>query len=243
MSTNELNFDKSNQMLQAERNCVNFDGSKKFNVNYKAMSHDDKCFVDIQTRQSIGPGNYGITNMYDECECMMPQTVKNCTDNVAVALGRNGYGTEQACVVDDGSKLRWGLTKKFPKCNQREGLLERPYKTIPFMGRGFLRPDEESELIFGDQTGLKKSCNTLSGITIPNYFTPLIDHLSYNVQNEKHIVQEAVDPAWRRSGSDTRLIIRNYDMQSRCGANYKYGYMHKSTNPEFWANKSMLLNQ
>jgi len=57
MSSNELNFDNKNAMLNQQRNCINRDGSKKFNINYKAMSHDDKCFVDIDTRQSIGPGN------------------------------------------------------------------------------------------------------------------------------------------------------------------------------------------
>ena len=223
-------------MLQAERNCVNFDGSKKFNVNYKAMSHDDKCFVDIQTRQSIGPGNYGITNMYDECECMMPQTVKNCTDNVAVALGRNGYGTEQACVVDDGSKLRWGLTKKFPKCKNQ--LFARPYLCTPLMAKGVFNCDGDSELKFAEDTKIKRSCNTLSGISVPMQYMPLIDHLSYNVQNEKHIVQE-VFPGWRRGGSDTRLVVRDYDYSIRCNK----AYMNKSTNPEFWAGKSMLLNQ
>ncbi len=234
MSSNELNFDRSNQMLQAERNCINFDGSKKFNVNYKAMSYDDACFVDTQTRQAIGPGNYAVFSPFD-CECMMPQTVKNATDNVCVPF-KNGYGTEQACVVDDGSRLRWGLQKKYPKCNQQ--LFERPYKTVPYMGRGFLRPNEESILIHAEQVSTKKSCGALSGVTIPNYFSPLIDHLSYNVQNEKHIVQE-VFPGWRRGGNDTRLVVRDADYAARCGK----AYQHRSTNPEFWANKSQLLQQ
>jgi hypothetical protein len=239
MSTNELNFDRSNQMLQDQRNCISFDGSKKLNLNYKAMSYDDACFVDTQTRQAIGPGNYAVTNYFD-CECMIPQTIKNATDNVTVPF-KNGYGTEQACVVDDGSRLRWGLQKKYPKCNQQ--LFERPYKTVPYMGRGFLRPNEESELIFSEDTKIKRSCNTLSGITIPHQYTMLVDHLSANVQNEKHIVQEAVDPAWRRSGVASRLQIRDFDLIQRCGNNYKYAYMNKTTNPEFWANKSQLLQQ
>lgn len=237
MSSNELNFDKSNQMLQAERNCVNFDGSKRFNVNYKAMSHDDKCFIDVDTRQSIGPGNYGVTNYFD-CECMMPQTVRNATDNVCVPF-KNGYGTEQPCVVDDGSKLRWGLTRKFPRCPQREGLLERPYLTVPYMGRGYLRPDEESELKFAEDTKIKRSCNTLSGISIPQIWTPMIDHISANVQSPTHLIQEYNDPAWRRGGSDTRLVVRDYDYAVRCNK----AYMQKSTNPEFWQNKSQLLQQ
>ena len=234
MSSNELNFDKSNQMLQDQRNCISFDGSKKLNLNYKAMSYDDACFVDTQTRQAIGPGNYAVTNYFD-CECMIPQTIKNATDNVTVPF-KNGYGTEQACVVDDGSRLRWGLQKKYPKCNQQ--LFERPYKTVPYMGRGYLKPDDETILIHAEQVSTKKSCGALSGVTIPNYFMPLVDHLSYNVQNEKHIVQE-VFPGWRRGGNNSRLVIRSQDYSSRCGK----AYMDKSTNPYFWANKGNLLQE
>lgn len=233
MSSNELNFDKSNQMLQSERNCVNFDGSKRFNVNYKAMSHDDKCFLDIDTRQSIGPGNYGITNLYD-CECMIPETVKQATNNVTVPF-KNGYGTEQACVVDDGSKLRWGLTKAYPKCVQQ--LYERPYKSTPYMGRGYLKPNEESELKFAEDTRIKRSCNTLSGVTIPQQYTPLVPHLEYNIQRIEHLQTEANDPAWRWGGANSRNIITDYDYSSRCGK----AYMNPSTNSWFWQNKSQLL--
>ena len=225
MSSNELMFDKNNTMMKEQRNCVNFDGSKKFNVNYKAMSHDDKCFIDIDTRQSIGPGNYAVTNLYD-CDCLMPDVVNNATDNVLMFF-KNGYDTAP-CVVDDSSKLRVGLTKRYPKCPQQ--LYERPYKTVPFMGRGYLQPNLESELIFSEDTKVKKSCNTLSGITIPQQFTPLIDHLSYNVQNPNHIVQEAVDPSWIRGGNPTQLIIRDLDYSSRCGK----AYMNKTTNADFW---------
>ena len=234
MSSNELNFDKSNQMLQAERNCINFDGSKRFNVNYKAMSHDDKCFIDIDTRQSIGPGNYAVYSPYD-CECMIPETVKQATNNVCVPF-KNGYGTEQSCVVDDGSKLRWGLTKAYPKCPQRP-LLERPYKSTPYMGRGYLKPNEESELIFSEDTRVKRSSNSLSGVTLVNQYIPMIDHISYNTQNPVHIIQEVNDPAWRRGGVITRNIITDYDYSSKCGK----AYMSPSTNAWFWSNKSQLL--
>ena len=235
MSTNLINYDKGNQAINQQRNCINIDGSKKLNLNYKAMSHDDKCFIDIDTRMSIGPGNYSITNLYD-CECLMPQTILNATDNIAVTF-KNGVGTEAPCVVDDGSRLRIGLHKKYPKCVQQ--LYERPYKTVPYMGRGYLRPDEESELKFAEDTKIKRSCNTLSGITIPHQYTPLIDHLSFNVQNTDHIVQEALDPAWRRGGADTRLVVRDYDYAVRCNK----AYMNKSTNAEFWQGKGTLLNQ
>jgi hypothetical protein len=199
------------------------------------MSYDDACFVDTQTRQAIGPGNYAVTNYFD-CECMIPQTIKNATDNVTVPF-KNGYGTEQACVVDDGSRLRWGLQKKYPKCNQQ--LFERPYKTVPYMGRGFLRPNEESELIFSEDTKVKKSSNTLSGITIPQQYMPLVPHLEFNIQAPVHLIQEYNSPSWRRGGASSRLVVRNEDYQNRCGKAYQHPY----TNDWFWQNKSQLLQQ
>ena len=235
MSSNELSFDKNNTMVQNERNCLNRDGTKKFNVNYKATSHDDKCFIDISTRQSIGPGNYGVTNLYD-CECLMPTTVKNATDNLCMTF-KNGYGTESQCVVDDGSKLRIGLHKKYPKCNQQ--LFERPYKTVPLMAKGVLKPDEESVLLFAEDTRSPRSSNVLSGISISNQFTPLIDHLFKNVQDPIHIIQESVDSSWVRSGQAIRLIVRDSDYSTRC----KKSYMNKSTNEDFWKQKGSLLTQ
>ena len=232
MSTNELNFDKNNTMIQQERNCLNRDGTKKFNVNYKSMSHDDKCFIDIDTRQSIGPGNYGVTNLYD-CECLIADVVKNATDNVCVPF-KNGNDVAP-CVIDDSSKLRIGLQKKFPKCPQQ--LFERPYLTTAYQGRGYLKVDEDSELKFAEDTKIKKSSNTLSGVSVPNYWTPLVDHLSANIQRTDHIIPE--EHGWINGGAPSRLVVRDYNYASVCGK----AYMNKSTNQDFWQGKGNLLSQ
>jgi len=233
MSYNELEYDKSNMLLRAERNYVNKDGSKNFNINYKAMAHDDPCFVDIETRQSIGKGNYFLTNLYDG-ECMIPQTIHSATDNVCVPF-KNGYGTEQPCVVDDGTKLRIGLTKQYPKCPQQ--LFTRPYNTIPYMGKGYLKPNEETTLLFSEDTRVKKSCNTLSEITIPHQYTPMIGWLSESTQNPEHIIQEVIDPTWRWGGINSRNIVKDFDYSIRCDK----AYMNKTTNQDFWQEKSQLL--
>ena len=233
MSTNELNFDKNNTMIQQERNCIDKrDGSKKFIINYKAMAHDDKCFIDIDTRQSIGPGNYGVTNLF-QCDCLIPDVVKSATDNVCVPF-TNGYDVAP-CVVDDSSKLRIGLQKRFPKCNQQ--LFERPYLTVPYMGKGELKVDQDSELKFSEDTKIKKSSNVLSGVTIPNYFTNLLPYLEYNIQNPIHLIEE--EQGWIRSGAPSRLIVRDSDYATRCGKSY----MNKSTNESFWTGKGSLLMQ
>ena len=150
---------------------------------------------------------------------------------------KNGYGTENACVVDDGSKLRIGLHKKYPKCNQQ--LFERPYKTIPLMSKGVFKVDDDTVLKFADDTRLKKSSNSLSGITISQQYLPMIDHISNNVQNIDHIVQESIDPSWRRGGVLSRNLVRDVNYNTMCGKSY----MNKSTNESFWTGKGSLLTQ
>ena len=228
MSSNELMYDSGIGLIKNQRNCATLDNKKAFNLHYKAQAFDDPCFVDVQTRQSVGPGNYGVTNLYD-CNTLIPDTIDKAT-NLPLVFFKNGYDVGQG-VVDESSKLRIGLTKQYPRCPQQ--LFTRPYMTVPYAGRGPGNVEIETQIQPGESTGSKRSCNTLSGITIPNYFTPLIDHLAANVQNEKHIVEEAVDPSWVRSGVPSRLLIRDVDYLQRCS----YSYMEKKMNDEFWTNK------
>ena len=232
MSTNRLNFDTSNKLIQEHRNCVNIDGSKKLNLHYKGNVFDDKCFIDVQTRQALGPGTYSTNNHYD-CEALIPNTVNNATDNVTMTF-KNGHDVGSA-VIDDATKLRVGKTRKFPKCPNQ--LFARPYLTVPYMGRGPGNMVLESQLTPGEDTSSGRSCNTLSGVTIPHYFTPLVPHLDHNIQNPEHIVQETVDEGWVRGGNPSRLIVRDIDYLERCG----YDYMDKETNTEFWKNEHMFL--
>ena len=67
--------------------------------------------------------------------------------------------------------LEYGKVRKYPKCNNQ--LFERPYLTVPYMGRGSGNSEIETKLLPGEDTNQKRQCNTLSGITIDNYFTPL----------------------------------------------------------------------
>lgn len=229
MSSNNLVHDVNNTPIQQQRNCVNPSvGGKKLNLHYRTNLREDKCFIDVNTMQSMGPGNYITSNHY-HCECFAPEMVKSATDNTNVFF-KNGYDVA-GCVIDESTKLRLGKTKKFPKCPNQ--LFERPYLSVPYMGRGTGDIKLETRLQPGEDTGVKRQCNTLSGITIPHVFTPLIDHLSENVQNPLHIVEEVAEDGWVRGGAPSRLVVRDVDYLERCG----YKYMDKETNSEFWENK------
>ena len=225
MSSNVLKFDKCNQEIKDERNCVSQDTSKKYNLHKRTHAHDDPCYLDIHTGQSRGPGNYQLSNHF-QCECLIPDAVQTATENPAIFF-KNGVDIG-GCVVDDSSKLRIGKTRKFPRCPDQ--LFTRPYLTVPFMGRGSGNMKLESRIVPGEDTSAKRQCNVLSGVSIPHFFTPLVPHLKDNVQNPDHIVEETVDDNWIRGGAPSRLIIRDVDYLQRCG----YNYMNKSTNREFW---------
>lgn len=228
MSSNVLRFDKCNQEIKDERNCVSQDTKGNYKLHGRTHTHDDPCYLDIHTGQSRGPGNYQLANHF-QCECLIPDAVETATRNPAVFF-KNGVDVD-GCVIDSSTKLRIGKTRKFPKCPDQ--LFTRPYLTVPFMGRGSGNMNLETRIVPGEDTSSKRQCNVLSGVTIPHFFTPLVPHLNDNVQNPEHLVEEVADDNWIRGGAPSRLIIRDVDYLQRCG----YNYMNKSTNRSFWDKK------
>lgn len=224
MSSNLLNNTEPNK-IQEQRNCV--DPSKgKLRFRDFTKNHNDTCYINEQTKQSAGPGKYQVSNHY-QCDCSIPNVVEAAT-SLPLVYFHNGYGVG-SCVIDESSSLRWGKSKNNPKCPNQ--LFERPYLTVPYMGRGSGDQNLETQLLPGEPTKEKRQCNSLSGITIDNYFTPLIAHLRDNIQDPIHIVPEYVSEGWIRGGSNTRLIVRDIDYLERCG----YQYMNKTNNESFWS--------
>ena len=228
MSSNVLQYDECDYKLNNERNCIINNEVKPYSLHNRTHTHDDPCYVDVHTAQSRGPGNYQLNNHF-LCECLIPDAVNVATENPAVFF-QNGHDVG-GCVIDDSTKLRIGKTRKYPKCPDQ--LFNRPYLTVPFMGRGSGNMNVESKLQPGEDSSSKRQCNVLSGVSIPNFFTPLVPHLKDNVQDPENLIQEVADENWIRGGAPSRLVIRDVDYLQRCG----YNYMNKATNQEFWDQK------
>ena len=209
MSNNLLNPDKY-------KNCIKHDG--KMNLHGKNRLNEDGCEKIFRTKQSESPGIYQLNN-YRDCDCGIPNVIETAVENPEIQF-RDGYGVSD-CFVDDDSQLRIGRTKKNPKCPNQ--LFTRPYKTVPYMGRGSGDSFLESQLRPGEATLEKKQCNTLSGISIPNInpeHMPMIDHLKNNIQNPTHIIHHDALEGWVRGGAPSRQIVRDIEYLERCGSNY-----------------------
>ena len=81
------------------------------------------------------------------------------------------------CNIDTNSKLLIGSIQTNPKC--RISLQERPFLTVPFLGRGPSMPVKESQLLQGAYNPDKKSCKSIMEKSIrPNQdLVPSLKHL------------------------------------------------------------------
>ena len=93
-----------------------------------------------------------------------------------------GAGVSAGCTIDNDSNLRIGSVQTNPKC--RINLQERPYLTVPFLGRGPSNPVLESKLIQGASVMDKKSCKQITekndtSIDCDNSQCQIIDNKKY----------------------------------------------------------------
>lgn len=197
-----------------DKNCVSF--KKKIPKQIKTSLKDDKCTIMDNSEQSIAPGNYMLSN-FNICDCKIDDVIDIATENPNLVF-RDGYGVSD-CVIDESNKIRVGKVRKYPKCTQQ--LFERPYLTVPYMGRGSGNSNIETKLLPGEDTSQKRPCNSLAGVSIDNQFIPLVKNLKDNVQDPQNIIQEVADDKWIRGGIPSRQFVKDIDYIERCQDKYK----------------------
>lgn len=209
----------SNNINSQPQNVNNLRHEGKLDIHGLNRLNEDSCEKLFTTKQSESPGMYNLTKHLD-CECGIPNVIETAVENPMIQF-RDGFGITE-CYMDDHSQLRIGKTKKNPKCPNQ--LFTRPYKTVPYMGRGSGDTSVESHIRVGEDTLIQKQCNTLSGITIPNvdpHQMPMIPHLKHNIQNAQHIIPHDALEGWVRGGAPSRQIVRDIEYLERCGSKYQ----------------------
>ena len=112
-------------------------------------------------------------------------------------------------------KLKIGSIQTHPKC--RISLYQRPFATVPFLGRGPPRPVVESKLQQGSYMSETKSCKTITEKSFQNYVeVPLVPTLAANIQNPAHLVEGVAAEGWIRGGLPSRELSRDRDYLQRC---------------------------
>ena len=189
--------------------------AKEFNLFTKASLLSDPIAVDLDIIQSQGPGYYTMENMFG-CGCELKDArAVQLSQPVINFEGGKGWIGEKGCLVDTDSELREDSDKLTNKKYIHQ-LTERPHLTTANLQKGYHNVDVESVIRVGIDAGDDRACNSLSGVTIGNYFTPMIPKLQDEVQNIKHIIPEDSMQSWVRGGLPSRQMQRNQDYLRRC---------------------------
>ena len=158
-----------------------------------------------QNIQNVGAANH-MYRTTDQCQWVLRLS---STSQPNVNFGGSHQVGVGGCNVDANSQLLMtNITK--PAC--KISLWERPFLTVPFLGRGKSNPVLESQLQQGEVVGEKKSANQLSEVSYESYQrVPLIPSLQATVSNPHNLVEGVAADGWIRGGLPSRELTRDKD--------------------------------
>jgi hypothetical protein len=177
-----------------------------YTFNNMSRIGNDNCGLSQKNIQNVEAGNYLLTSFYPQCPM---------TSAIDLALSQptmNYSGSHQVgingCNINANSELTIGQTQTNSKC--RISLYERPFATVPYLGRGASHPMLESQLQQGDQVTNRKSITNLSEKShIPHRETPMVPSLAATVTNPVNLVEGVAAEGWIRGGLPSRDMAKD----------------------------------
>jgi hypothetical protein len=169
----------------------------------------DECCKSQTDLQNVNSANYMLQN-YHIADCSMKNTINLATTQPGIMY--NGGFNSNFCGtnIDTNSKLLIGTIQTHPRCHI--DLFQRPFATVPFLGRGSVNPIIESQIQQGDTSVNKRSINNLSEKSYIKYsHTPLLSSVYNKVNNPANYVEGVASKGWVRGGVPSRELTRDKD--------------------------------
>jgi len=180
---------------------------------------NDNCCIDQKSIQNVASCNYTLQN-YFASDCLMRKPIELSVTQPGIFYN-GGYNVGAGgCNIDESSKLQIGTIQTHPKC--RIDLFQRPFATVPYLGRGSVNPVMEAQIQQGEAIVNKRSVNNLSEKSYIRYHqTPLLPAIHDKVTNPANSVEGVASPGWIRGGVPSRELTRDTD------------YFNKHTNTQY----------
>ena len=168
---------------------------------------NDSCSLDQNSIQNVESCNYTLQN-YFLGDCSMTKPINLATTQPCVNYKGSFTVGAGGCNIDENSQLMIGTIQTHPKC--RIDLFQRPFATVPFLGRGSVDPILESEIQQGEMMTNKPSVNHLSEASYIKYTsTPLLSEVRDRVTNPVYSVEGVASEGWIRGGLPSRDMLRD----------------------------------
>lgn len=158
------------------------------------------------TQRNISNGkfiDYKLSNYFSDTDSHVSFATKN--KNIHF---KNSLGGLSGKVIDYDSMLT--IKKENKEAEEKLQLHQRPFVTVPYLGRGPSNPDLESKLMQGEVITEKKSTSTIMDKTFIDYSEyPLLDNVKSQISNPENLIQELALHGWTRGGIPTRETYNN----------------------------------
>jgi hypothetical protein len=167
----------------------------------------DQCCQSQSDIQNVDACNYMTQNYFaSDCSMKVPQQLAYTQPGVIL---NGGYGSSSCgSNIDESSKLLIGTIQTHPKC--RISLYQRPFATVPFLGRGSVDPILESQIQQGEVITNKRSITQLTEQSYLKYHTtPLIPEVKKTIQNPANLVEGVASQGWIRGGLPSRELTKD----------------------------------
>jgi hypothetical protein len=170
---------------------------------------NDVCTQDQNTIQNVNASNYLLQNYFSN-DCSMKQPIALATTQPGIMYNGGSGSGAGGCNIDASSDLMIGSIQTHPRC--RVSLFQRPFATVPFLGRGSVDPILEAQIMQGELLTNKRSVNKLSEKSDIKYqITPLIPSVKDRVTNPVYSVEGVASAGWVRGGIPSRDLTRDRD--------------------------------
>jgi hypothetical protein len=180
---------------------------------------DDVCYQDQETIQNIQACNYTLQNYFAD-DCTMRKPIDLATTQPGIMYNGPSCVGSGGCVVDASSKLLLGGLVTHPRC--KIDLFQRPFATVPYLGRGSVDPILESQIQQGELLTNKRSVTRLPEKSYMKYTsTPLLSDIKDRVTNPAYCVEGVASEGWIRGGVPSRELTRDADYNNK-HSTYQY---------------------
>ena len=169
----------------------------------------DQCNKSQTDIQNVASCNYQTQN-YFASDCSMKNPIALATSQPGI-MYNGGYNSGAGgCNIDNSSQLLIGTIQTHPRCHI--DLFQRPFATVPYLGRGSVNPIMESQIQQGEQIVNKKSTSNLSEKSYIKYHqTPLLPAVQERIGNPANQIENVASDGWVRGGVPSRELTRDAD--------------------------------
>ena len=180
-----------------------------FAFNNISRIGDDSCSQDINSIENSQACSYILQNYFAQ-DCTMSKAkqlaVTQPCINYSGTMGSDICGSN----IDDSSRLLIGTIQTHPRC--RIDLFQRPFATVPYLGRGSVDSIVESQIQQGESITNKRSVTRLTEKSHLKYrTTPMLPEIKQNIQNPNNLIEDSASQGWIRGGVPSRELTRDQD--------------------------------